>query len=319
VADTGNSRVLVFPTPISAGQMPSRVYGQPDAVQARPNAGGAPSARTLSGPHGVFLDSKHLIVADTGNNRVLVYDPSASGPDAQLVLGQPTFADISANGGGPTASTMFAPAGVYSDGTSLWVADTGNHRVLVWRAFPTASGQAADLVLGQSSFAGILPNQGGSAASASSLSFPSGIDVVGGVLYIADTGNNRLVSFSTAPSASGASADGVLGQANLTSRGAAVVSNDLNHLAGPVALVDDGENLYVTDRDLGRVLVYAVGTITSGGPAAFGVGVSGGLTMTRPSAIAVERTPFFTSRLYVADTGNSQIAVIQSVSRLLSN
>jgi hypothetical protein len=319
VADTGNSRVLVFPTPVSAGQMPARVYGQPDLVQARPNTGGSPSAKTLSAPRGIFVDAKHLIIADTGNNRVLVYDPSASSADAQLVLGQPTFADSSPNGGGSTASTMYAPLGVYSDGTSLWVADTGNHRVLVWQAFPTKSGQAADLVLGQPSFAGILPNQGGSAATASSLSFPSGIDVVGGILYIADTGNNRLVSFSTPPTASGASADGVLGQPDLVSRGAAVISNDLSRLAGPMAVVDDGENLYVTDRDLGRVVVYSVGTIASGGPASFSIGASGGLAMTRPSAIAVERTAFFTSRLYVADTGGSQVAVIQSVSRLLGN
>jgi hypothetical protein len=319
VADTGNHRVLVFPTPISAGQMPMRLYGQLDSMQARPNAGGAPSAKTLSGPHGIFVDTKHLIIADTGNNRVLVFDPNATAMDAQLVLGQQTFADNSANGGGATASTMYVPGGVYSDGVSLWVADTGNHRVLVWRAFPTKSGQAADLVLGQASFADVLPNRGGSAATASSLSFPSGIDVVGGVLYVADTGNNRVVSFSTPPTASGASADGVLGQTDLTSRAAAVVSNDLGHLAGPIALVDDGENLYVTDRDLGRVLVFAVGTITSGGPASNSVGASGGLTMSRPSAIAVERTPFFTSRLYVADTGDNQIAVVGSVSRLSSN
>lgn len=194
----------------------------------------------------------------------------------------------------------------------------GDHRVLVWKAFPTSNGQAADLVLGQTSFSGVLPNQGGSSATASSLSFPSAIDVVGGVLYVADTGNNRAVSFSMSPATSGASADGVLGQADLVSRGAAVGSNDMSHLAGPTAIADDGENLYVVDRDLGRVLGYPIGTIVSGASATYNVGASGGLTMNQPGAVAVERTAFFTSRLYIADSGDSQIAIVQSVSRLLS-
>ncbi|HZU84253.1 MAG TPA: hypothetical protein VE987_15090, partial [Polyangiaceae bacterium] len=248
----------------------------------------------------------------------LVFDPNATSADAQLVLGQPNFTSAAANAGGAGPSTMQAPAGVFSDGKSLWVADTGNHRVLVWKTFPTSSGQAADLVIGQTSFSATLPNQGASAASASSLLFPSSIDVVGGVTYVADTGNNRVVFFSTAPASSGPSADGVLGQADLVSRTAAVSAGDASHSAGPVAVVDDGENLYVTDRDLGRVLVYAIGTLATSAPASFVVGPAGGLTLRAPAGLAVERTPFFTSRLYIADTGDNQLAVTQSVSRLAS-
>ncbi|HXN31332.1 MAG TPA: NHL repeat-containing protein, partial [Polyangiaceae bacterium] len=316
VADTNNNRVLVMATPVAPGQPPARVYGQPNATLSLPNSGGVPSASTLAGPRGVFADSAHVIVADTANNRVLVYDAAAAGGAAILVLGQGGFTTSGANTGGPSASTMQAPAAAYSDGTSLWVGDTGNHRVLVWSAFPTTNGQVADLVIGQASFSSVLPNQGAAGASASSLSFPSGILAANGVLYIADTGNNRVVSFSKAPAASGAAADGVLGQADLAGRGAAVVADDLTHLAGPVALAQDGENLYVVDRDLGRVLEYSLGTIMSSSPAVLSIGTLGGLTLAGPQGIAAERTPLFTSRLYIGDTGDNQVVMVEAVNRL---
>jgi NHL repeat-containing protein len=318
VADTSNNRVLVMATPIVVAQQPAGLYGQPDATLALPNSGGPPSASTLNGPQGIFADLAHVIVADTANNRVLVYDATAMGGAATLVLGQPTFTTTPANSGGPTASTMQGPTAAYSNGTSLWVGDTGNHRVLVWNAFPTSNGQPADLVLGQPSFSAVLPNQGNAAASASSLSFPTGIVVINGVLYVSDTGNNRVVWFSTRAAASGPSADGVLGQADLLGRTPAVSATDMTHLAGPIALAADGENLYVVDRDLGRVLGYALGTLKSGSPANLSIGSTGGLALTSPSGIAVERTPFFTSRLYIGDTGGNQVAIVQSVSRLAS-
>jgi NHL repeat len=318
IADTSNNRVLVLTTPVMAGQMPSSVYGQPDLSLALPNSGGSPSATTLSGPQGVFADSARVIVADTSNNRVLVYDANATTGAATLVLGQTNFTTAAPNAGGATASVLQGPTSAYSNGTSLWVADTGNHRVLVWNTFPTSNGQPADIVIGQASMSGMLSNQGNAAASASSLSFPMGITVANGITYIADSGNNRVVRFSTAPTSSGANADGVLGQADLSSRIAAVTATDLAHLAGPVALAYDSENLYVVDRDLGRVLQYTLSSLMSSSPASVSIGSAGGLSLSTPEGIAVERTPFFTSRLYVADTGHNQVGVVQSVSRLLS-
>src|SRR5439155_22069319 len=79
VADTGHHRVMVFPTPLVAGMMPTRVYGQPDDRLALANSGGTPGARTLAAPRGVFADAVHLVVADTGNHRVLVFDRGAAG------------------------------------------------------------------------------------------------------------------------------------------------------------------------------------------------------------------------------------------------
>jgi hypothetical protein len=315
VADTGHSRVLVMQTPFAPGDEPVKVYGQPNATLALQNSGGPPSASTLNEPRGVFADKTHVVVSDTANNRVLIYTAGSSSTAATLVLGQASFTTNAPNSGGPSASSMQGPAGAYTDGSMLWVTDTGNHRVLGWKTFPTKNGQPADIVLGQSSFAGILGNRGTSQASAISMSFPSDVRVVNGVLYVADSGNNRVLSFSTLPSTSGAAADGVLGQPNLTSRIAAVLPTDLTHMAGPVALASDKENLYVSDRDLGRGLVFHIGTITAGATQA--LSSAAGLVLSGPAGIASQETGLFTSMVYLSNTGMNQIEELKAVSRLV--
>ena len=85
---------------------------------------GARAAGSLLGPRGASADATHLVVADTGNHRVLVFD-RANGGEATLVLGQSTFADASPNrGGAANAATLDAPEGVYTDGTRLIVTTT---------------------------------------------------------------------------------------------------------------------------------------------------------------------------------------------------
>ena len=92
------------------------------------------------------------------------------------------------NNGGISASTLYTPQFVYSNGTKLFVSDSGNNRVLVWNTPPTSSSQAADAVIGQSNFtsstAGLSPT---------SLSYPGGLVVAGGKLYITDSGNSRVL------------------------------------------------------------------------------------------------------------------------------
>ena len=53
----------------------------------------------------------------------------------------------------PSATSMFGPRGACAapDG-SLWVSDTGHHRVLGWRRPPTEDNTPADILLGQPAF-----------------------------------------------------------------------------------------------------------------------------------------------------------------------
>jgi NHL repeat len=73
------------------------------------------------------------------------------------VLGQPDLSRVGCNQGTeqPSASTLCEPSDVVMDPTSsrLFVADTGNHRVLSWaNTHRLNTNEPADLVLGQPDF-----------------------------------------------------------------------------------------------------------------------------------------------------------------------
>lgn len=159
VVDGGNHRVLVWNQVPLAGPAPApdRVLGQsnPDRCVRNNNDlnGDTPGRGTLSFPADVWSNDTRVVVADAGNNRVLIWRnfPGANLQDADVVLGQSVFTAAARNGGGgtvPTASTLADPEGVHSDGTALAIADSLNNRVLVWRTFPDNNAQAAEVVLG---------------------------------------------------------------------------------------------------------------------------------------------------------------------------
>lgn len=210
VADTGNSRVTIYNFfPLSAGTspIPDVALGQthPDCILDT-----VPSASSLNQPQGVWTDGTRVVVADTGNNRVLVWNtfPTVvnpvlrNGEPAHRVLGQANPSIVLPNRGAavPGAETLNGPTHVASDGTRLAVADTGNHRVLIWDTFPNADGVPADRVLGQIEFDNMLannPDQDGDSDGPSAEVFfsPGGLLFHNGKLYVTDRENNRVLVF----------------------------------------------------------------------------------------------------------------------------
>jgi hypothetical protein len=137
------------------------------------------------------------------------------GTAANVILGQPNTTAITANTGGVSASTLSNPDGVLFVDQKLLVADTSNHRVLIWNTLPSATGTAANVVIGQSGMGTNSANQGGSAA-ANTLKSPSSLLYVNGILYISDSGNNRILGWNGIPTSNNQPADFVLGQSGFT-------------------------------------------------------------------------------------------------------
>ncbi|PAW64904.1 MAG: hypothetical protein B9S36_01495, partial [Verrucomicrobiia bacterium Tous-C2TDCM] len=131
VADFGNNRVLQFVgAELLADGAPAfhlGLLGQPDFLTSAPG----PNAASFSGPTALSMDEfGTLWVADRGNNRVSGFPLSSDAPAgtaATRVLGQSDFTSVDP---GLSASRLDAPSGVFVDGTSLWVLDQNNHRVL---------------------------------------------------------------------------------------------------------------------------------------------------------------------------------------------
>lgn len=206
VADTENHRVLVWRTlPTVHGTPPDLIVGQSAANRCRRNddnqdnmADATPSARTFYRPRAVWSDGARLVVVDSDNHRVLVWNtfPASSFQPADLVLGQATFTTRAANDDNQDGVTDAASArtlnnpynGVHSNGVQLAVADSMNNRVLVWNTFPTTSFQPADAVLGQPDFTSTAP-----AVAADRMNFPAGVLFHQDKLLVSDRLNHRVL------------------------------------------------------------------------------------------------------------------------------
>ncbi|MDP3278770.1 MAG: hypothetical protein Q8Q09_26500 [Deltaproteobacteria bacterium] len=311
VADSDNHRVLRFAAPWTDRSVAIGVYGQPNDSLAIANRGGVPSAGSLNNPRGVFATESTVYVADTQNHRVLMFRRAVPAGDAVGVLGQADFVQVSRNrGGAVSARTLNAPEGIFADSTHLYVADSGNHRVLVWNTPTPTSGQPADAVLGQATFVGNEGNRGMSATSANAMLFPIGMLGISGALYVADSGNNRVLRFDRAPRpGEDLSASIVLGQASATSRQAAVLADNLELLAGPIALAQDGVNLFVLDRDIARVVLFPLGQARPQATSVLKLATLGSPLVRRPSGLTTARGPFFTTNLLVSDPSNDRVIV----------
>lgn len=159
VSDTGQNRVFIWKKfPESEAQSPDVVLGQIHKDDTGRNAGHGTTASSLQYPSGLWSDGQKLIVADAWNHRVLIWHsiPTTNGQAADVVIGQPDFTQNLPNvhgiGSLPSAQTVNWPYGVFSDGTNLWVCDTGNRRVLFYKKIPTANYTPADEVIGKPNF-----------------------------------------------------------------------------------------------------------------------------------------------------------------------
>jgi hypothetical protein len=180
---------------------------------------------------------------------------------ASTVVGQTSFASNSANNGGINANALNSAAGVFTDGTRLFVADTSNNRVLIFNTMPTGSYASADVVVGQPDFVSNQCNQGGAGPTANALCGPSAVYSDGTRLFVADSGNNRVLIYSSIPTSNDASASVVIGQSNMTSAlpvppVSGSYTPTANSLFDPLALASDGTRLYVADAGNYRVLIY---------------------------------------------------------------
>ncbi len=261
VADEQDNRVLKFAAPVTTGKAASLVIGQPGFSSKKCNGGGAPSASVLCSPWSLALDgSGNLYVADLTNNRVLEYTkPTTSNPSAARVFGQVNFTSGSCNQAGtPSASTLCEPTYVTLDaGGRLYIADFNNSRVLRYNTPLTSKVANAEWGQGSSGNDFTDSNCNLSGIGPASLCNPAGAAADGaGNVYIADSGNNRILHY--APGSF--KADLVFGQGgffitNKPNLGGTAPSAATLSLPLWLAL-DSAGNLYASDAQNNRVLQY---------------------------------------------------------------
>ncbi|MDP8234836.1 MAG: NHL repeat-containing protein [Candidatus Erginobacter occultus] len=151
ITDTGNHRILIFnQIPVGNNASADVVLGQVAFDFNLPNQGQSiPDASTLSRPFGnVFSDGIRLFVTDNDNHRILIFqsipDDMYGAPyGADVVIGQPDMYTNLVNQvdpdpppdppSPPGPNTLYWPDGVVLDGQNLYVSDTHNNRILIFR------------------------------------------------------------------------------------------------------------------------------------------------------------------------------------------
>jgi hypothetical protein len=263
VADYHNNRVLIWNSlPSSNGQAADLVLGQANFTSNAINRTGStsvPSAGSLYWPSYIWGDGTRVVVADTYNQRVLIWNsfPSSNGQNADVVVGQSSFI-VNGSACGPASLNFCHQASI--EGGKLIVTDTNNHRYLIWNSVPVSNGASADVVVGQTNLFSCSPN--GAGAGDKNVSWAVGYTVdASGAFWIADYGNHRVLRFPSVPASNAPAADLVLGQANFSgvtvNRTGSTTVASADSLNWPYGVTVGGGRLWITEYGNSRVLSYA--------------------------------------------------------------
>ena len=261
------------------------------------------------------LAASSVAVADTFDHRVLIFTtPFTNLMNASIVIGQPDFVHSAP---ATTQNGLRFPGAAIFDGSgNLWVADTGNRRVLEYPA-PLSNGMNAGLVLGEPDYASSFE-----ATSASAISTPNSLQFdASGNLWVADSDYHRVLEFKP-PFVNNMDASVVLGESLFTitscTPGGSVVPA-ANCLGGPAGLAFDSlGNLYVADDVFRRVMVFEP-TFATGMNASIVVGqpdfttLNVGTTQNElqdASGVAVDSAN--NNTLAVSDSGSNRVMIFDS-------
>lgn len=251
---------------------------------------GTGTASMFQSPVGITTDGVNLYTVDSTDNTV-----------RKIVIATGVVTTLAGSAGVTghadgigTAASFYHPYGIATDGTNLYVADSGNHTI---RKIVIASGAVTTLA-GQATVSGSMDGSG----TAATFYYPHGITTDGVNLYVADRFNDtiRRIVLSSGAVTTLAGQAGVSGHAD--GIGAAAT------FSYPDGISTDGTDLYVADtsNDTIRKIVIATRAVSTFAGTATVVGHADGngtaATFNGPEGVTTDGTV-----LYVSDTGNQTV------------
>ncbi len=261
MADAWNHRVLIWHSLTGRhGQPADVVVGQPTFENNEPNVSGLsayPSAQSLYWPYGVCSDGISLWIADTGNRRVLFFEriPMENFQAADRVVGQISFEEREYD---PQNAIWPYSVKISTDG-ALSITDTQYYRVLLWKDRERAFNHAADCILGQPDFEGNGQNQYRLGPANNTLNWCYDSCFFQQGIWVADTGNSRLLNWANWPLTHNAPADRLIGQPDFEINGESslhMAGRQNNAMYWPFAISTYEHWLIAADTGNHRILFY---------------------------------------------------------------
>ncbi|MBV8845553.1 MAG: SMP-30/gluconolactonase/LRE family protein, partial [Bryobacterales bacterium] len=285
IADTGNGRIRQVNT---SGVITTFVGGGSTYTE-----GGIPTASILGQPRGVAVDSSgNLFVTDTGTN----YIYKVAGNKITTFAGNGSVG-FSGDGNSATGAQINRPSSVVVDSSGNVVfTDSLNYRI---RKITTSGTISTVVGNGITSYSG-----DGGAAQNALLSAPAGVAVApGGIVYIADTNNQRIRMIAANGTISTVAGNGTPG---FSGDGGAAASAQLSFPSG--LAIDNAGNIYFSDTASQRVRKISGGNIsTVAGNGNSGYAGDGGLAtnaqLNSPIGLALDGA----GNLYIADFSNQVV------------
>ena len=239
VADSGNDRIRkVF------------VGSEAKDTEVSTLAGNGKNDKVIEGrgtdaqfnsPAGLAVSGTMLYVADSKNHRIRAINLASPRKTVSTIAGDGT--PDYRNGAGSTAQ-FNKPIGLAVSGTTLYVADSDNHRI---RAINLASSEkTVSTIAGDGT-----PNYRDGAGSTAQFNIPIGLAVSGTTLYVTDMNNHRIRAVALASPEKTVSTIAGNGKAESTNGIGTAARFNL-----PIGIAVSGSTLYVASEGLIRKLEY---------------------------------------------------------------
>jgi len=265
------------------------------------SADGTGAAASFNWPAGITTDGANLFVTDRVNNNIRKIVISSG-----VVTTIAGTAGVSGSSDGTGVGVSFtAPKGITTDGTNLFVSDSGNHTI---RKIVIATG-VVTTIAGTAGVSGTADGSG----TAARFNNPYGIITVGVNLFVADAYNHsiRRIVISTGAVTTIAGTAGASGAADGTGTAAS--------FDRPYGITTDGINLFVADyvNCSIRKIVIATGEVTT---IAGTAGLRGMVDDTGAAARFSPSVGITTdgANLFVSDSGNNAIRKVVISTRVVT-
>ncbi|MCC7202780.1 MAG: hypothetical protein IT393_09015 [Nitrospirae bacterium] len=305
IVDTNNH--IIRSMNISTGEV--RTFAGYPAESGSVNGIGI-DARFKSPKRGVRINGK-LYIADSGNHVIRIIDILTK--EVTTLAGQSGVAGLNDSSEGSSGIAHFnSPGDITTDGTFLYVADTGNHAIR--RVDPNTG--IVVTISGSRGTSGLVE----SADGAPLFNLPEGITWHNDILYVSDTGNHiiRKINLTTGEVSLLAGDVDCVDEVTVTNGVETVVrkctalqagessygdstdgTGKTTSFSSPTGINTDGTYLYVMDTGSSRIRRVKMNT---GETATFSYSLNKGVSLNSPAGADLAG-----NILYVADRGNQAI------------